>query len=360
MGLIKSAVKAIGGELHDQWKDFIKCEDMDSNTLMVKKTTPNGVITKGSGIIVAPGQVAVIYDQGKILDATAEEGVYTFDSETSPSFFSGDFGKVFKDMWTRFTYDGAAAKDQAVFFINAKEIIDNKFGTQTPIPFKDYEHAIPNEMTGQLNAITLDVRCYGKYTYKITDPSAFMKEYAGTKDILTKEEINEQMRSEVISTLQSVINGLGSKNHIGIMDLPSQTNEMKDLMNENVYDEAIRRRGMQIITFNIESVTPTDEASKKLTEYEHNSNSRMQQGRVLDVMEAAAKNEGGSANAFMGVGMMNMASGGLTGGVMQNAFNNSSNQNQAADANQKSKFCTNCGTKVDGAKFCSNCGTKVE
>ena len=98
MGLIKSAIKAFGSEMHDQWKDFIKCEDMDMNTLMVKKTTENGVISKNSAIMVSPGQIAVIFDSGKILDATAEEGIYTFDESTSPSFFAGQFGAVFKDM----------------------------------------------------------------------------------------------------------------------------------------------------------------------------------------------------------------------------------------------------------------------
>ena len=362
MGLIKSTVKAVGSEMHDQWKDFIKCEDMDMNTLMVKKTTKNGVISKGSGIIVGPGQIAVIYDQGKILDATAEEGVYTFDSETSPSFFSGDFGKVFKDMWTRFTYAGAAAKDQAVFFINAKEIIDNKFGTPSPIPYQDYSHAIPNEMTGEITPLRVAVKCFGKYTYKISDPAEFMKKYAGTADVVTKEEINEQMRSEVISTLQSVFNELGNeKNKVRVLELPSQTDKIKEIMDEKVYDEPIRERGLQIITFIIESVTLDDESNKKIDEYEHNSNSRMQQGRVLDVMDHAAQNEGGAVNGFMGVGMMNMASGGMGTGVMQNAFtNNAPAQDQSAGTIPKANFCTNCGTKLEGAKFCPNCGTKVE
>lgn len=361
MGLIKAAVKAVGSELHDQWKDFVKCEDMDMNTLMVKKTTKNGVISKGSGVIVAPGQIAVIYDQGKILDATAEEGVYTFDSETSPSFFSGSFGGVFKDMWTRFTYGGNAPKDQAVFFINAKEILDNKFGTQTPIPCYDYDHMIPNAMTGGVNALRVDVRAYGNYTFKIADPAIFMKEYAGTGEIVTKDVITEQIRSEVIDTLKSVVNELGSdKYKIGIVGMPSQTNKIKEIMSENVYDEGVRRRGLQIIALIIESITPTEESAKKIDEYEHNSNSRMQQGRVLDVMDHAASNANGAANGFMGVGMMNMASGGMNSAVMQNAFTDDSQPKQEmSENNSNAKFCSNCGNKLDGAKFCPNCGNKV-
>ena len=122
MGLIKAAASAISSTFHDQWKDFINREDLGNDTLMVKKTTENGVISKNSAIEVKPGQVAVIFDSGRILDATAEEGIYTFDESSSPSFFAGQFGAVFKEMWARFVYGGGTSKEQAVFYINAKEI----------------------------------------------------------------------------------------------------------------------------------------------------------------------------------------------------------------------------------------------
>ena len=125
MGLIKAAVSAVSGSLASQWKDYIKCDDMDMNTLMVKVSAKDGLISKDSAIQVNPGQIAVIFDSGKILDATAEEGQYTFDQSTTPTFFAGQFGEVFKDMWARFTYNGTAPKEQAVFFINAKEIIED-------------------------------------------------------------------------------------------------------------------------------------------------------------------------------------------------------------------------------------------
>ena len=367
MGLIKSAIKAFGSEMHDQWKDFIKCEDMDMNTLMVKKTTENGVISKNSAIMVSPGQIAVIFDSGKILDATAEEGIYTFDESTSPSFFAGQFGAVFKDMWTRFTYGGAVNKQQAVFYINAKEIMDNKFGTASPVPYQDYSHAIPNQMTGETTPLKVQVKCFGKYTYKIVDPAMFMRTYAGTADIVTKEVLNEQMRSEVISSFQNVLNELGNKEHkVPVLELPSSTDEIKSTMDEKVFDEPIRQRGIKIEGFVVESVTLDDESNRKIDEYEHNSNSMMQQGRVLDVMEKAASNANGAANGFMGVGMMNMASGGMNTAVMQNAFSNNNAQapaNNAAPASTASqgpsKFCPNCGTPSNGANFCSNCGTKL-
>lgn len=376
MGLIKAATEAVGGTLHEQWEDLVTCEDMGNDILMVKKTTPTGQISKNSRIIVAPGQIAVIYDSGAILDATAEEGVYNFDKSSSPTFFAGQFGDVFKEMWQRFTYGGKPAKEQAVFYFNAKEIKDNKFGTGTPIPFQDWSHPIPNQMTGSMTPLRVQVRCYGVYTFKISDPAVFMRNHAGTADKVTKDEITEQMRSEVIAAFQNVLNELGtSKYKVPVLELPSNTDEIKTAMDDKVFDKPIRDRGLQIVGFAVESVTLDDESSKKIDNYELSSNSFMQQGTLVgaygQAVQDAAKNENGAANGFVGVGMMNMASGGMIGGTTAGAFSNQgvsasqpvdpfSGNGAAAGVVAKAEAsgdkCPKCGTTITG-KFCPECGT---
>lgn len=395
MGLIKAAASAIGSTMHDQWKEAIRCENMTNEVLMVKKTTPNGVISNKSTIIVAPGQCAIIFDNGRVIDATAEEGVYTFDSSSTPSFFAGQFGAVFKEMWQRFTYNGASAKQQAVFFFNTKEIIDNKFGTAAPIPFQDWSHPIPNQMTNTLTPLRVEVKCFGKYTFRISDPALFMSKLAGTADIYKKDELVEQLRTEVMAVFQNVANELGTaKYKVPVLEMPSQTDEIREMMDEQVFDAKIRERGIEIVCFAVESVTLTDDSAKKIDDYELSSNSYMQQGRMVgaysNAVENAAKNENGAANGFMGIGMMNMS----TNGMMQNAANGPWNQNTDASKmdlsgseekaenwtcecghvnSADSKFCSECGkakaTKKicakckmpndANSKFCSNCGEQL-
>ena len=389
MGLIKAAVGAIGSTMQDQWKEAIRCENMPNDVLMVKKTTPNGVISNGSTIIVAPGQCAIIYDNGRVIDATAEEGTYTFDSSSTPSFFAGQFGAVFKEMWQRFTYNGATAKQQAVFFFNTKEIVDNRFGTPVPIPYQDWSHPIPNQMTGTVTPLRVNVRCFGKYTFRISNPALFMNTMAGTADIYKKDLVIEQIRTEVISSLQNVLNDLGNSEHnVPVLELSSQTDEIKEIMDERVFDEKIRERGITLVGFAVEPVTLDEESEKKIDDYELSSNSYMQQGRLVgayaDAVKGAANNSNGAAQGFMGIGMMNMATGGMMGGVAQGPWQNQNNQQPtqpaqpvqeqpAQEAKQeeqvqeqqqeasKAKFCTECGEKVDGdAKFCSKCGNKLK
>ena len=382
MGLIKAAVEAAGSTLHDQWKDFIRCEDLGNDILMKRVSTPNGIVSKDSAVQVAPGQIAVIFDSGKILDATAEEGIYTFDSSTSPSFFAGQFGPVFKEMWNRFTYGGGVSKEQAVFFINAKEIIDNKFGTPAPIPFQDWSHPIPNQMTNSVTPLRVDVKCFGKYTFKITDPSTFMSKIAGTAEEYKKDTIIEQMRSEVIASFQNVLNELGTSAHkVPVLELPSQTDEIKKVMDEKVFDQPIRDRGMSIVGFAVESVTLSDESQKKIDNYELSSNTFMQKGTLTgayaQAVQDAAKNEAGAVNGMMGVGMVNIASGGAMGGAINNqtpgttmnvdpyntgvvagATAQAAPQADQTAAGEK-KFCPQCGAENNG-NFCTKCGTKLQ
>lgn len=364
MGLIKAAVAAIGSTLHDQWKDYIRCEDLGQEILMKRVSTPNGVISKDSAIQVSPGQIAVIFQSGQILDATAEPGIFTFDQSTSPSFFAGQFGAVFKEMWTRFVYNGATSKEQAVFYINAKEIMDNKFGTPAPIPFQDWSHPIPNQMTNSVSPLRVEVKCFGKYTFKIADPAVFMSRIAGTAEEYRKDEIVEQMRAEVIGAFQNVLNELGNSNHkVPVLELPSSTDEIKKIMDEKVFDQPIRDRGINLVGFVVESVTLDEESNKKIDNYELSSNSFMQQGTLTgayaQAVKDAANNEGGAANGFMGIGMMNMASGGMIGGAATNAFNNQGTTVNQTAPQAGGSFCPNCGSPVNGGNFCTNCGNKL-
>lgn len=384
MGLIKAAAEAVSSTLHDQWKEYIRCEDLGNDILMKRISTPNGIISKDSAIQVAPGQIAIIFENGKILDATAEEGIYTFDQSQSPSFFAGQFGPVFKEMWTRFTYNGATTKEQAIFYINAKEILDNKFGTPAPIPYQDWSHPIPNQMTGDVSPLRVEVKCFGKYTFKITDPALFMSRLAGTAELYHKSSILEQMRSEVVGAFQNVLNELGNSNHkVPVLELPSSTDEIKTTLNEKVFDQPIRERGMSIVNFVVESVTLDEESNEKIDSYELSSNAFMQQGTLTgayaQAVKDAANNEGGAMNGFLGVGMMNMASGGTMGGVVANAQNMQTTQGATQQVNQfqavggvnqtpvqgpaqttaGAKFCSNCGTPANGGNFCINCGNKL-
>ncbi len=374
MGLILAAVGAVGSTLHDQWKEAIRCESLDNNTLMKRVTTPNGVISNGSTIIVGPGQCAVVYDNGRVIDATAEEGVYTFDTSGTPSFFAGQFGAVFKEMWQRFTYNGATAKQQAVFFFNIKEIIDNNFGTPTPVMFQDWSHPVMNARTNSYDPLSVRIRCHGKYTFKISNPAVFMQEIAGTADVYTKDQLVEQMQSEVIDVFNVVLNGLGnSATKTPVLELPSAATKIKEILLDPASQTAVSKRGISIVSYAIESISLDEKSQERIDEYQTGGDQFMQAGVLTESfgegIKAAGSNPNGAGAGVMGVGMMNMMGGGVFGGVAANQYMQPGAQPVAegvkcpnCGATITGKFCTECGTakpEAAGEKVCPECGAKV-
>lgn len=79
----------------------------------------------------------------------------------------------------------------------------------------------------------------------------------------------------------------------------------------------------------------------KIDDYELSSNQYMQQGKLVgayaNAVQDAAKNENGAANGFMGIGVMNMATGGVMGAATQGPWQNTQNNNQ----NQQETHQTN-------------------
>lgn len=428
MGLIKEAIgivkntigtavgmakESVTSELDDQILKGIRCDDMGNEILMKKVTTSNGIIPNGSRVIVAPGQVAAFYDNGVIADATAEPGVYTFKTDAAPSFFGGDFGGVFKDMWDRFKFGGTPVKEQAVFFFNVTEIINNNFGTPNPIPYKDWGHPLTNPRTNTLMPMSVYIKCYGKYTFKIVNPALFMEKIAGSANVYKTEQVVDQIRGEVLDAFSNLLNSLGEDEYkIEALSLRNKTDEIKAALKQSIFDEPIRNRGLEIESFTVENVTPDADSQKKFDQYEMGSDAFQQKAVLTDAyaeaIKSAASNEAGAMNGFIGVGMANMSSGNAFGGIFgaqnnQNGNNggeqqqatyapvetnkpiggavkqdeskeetpaqeeveeepSKENEAKAEEQNEekpKMKFCPNCGNKLNGEKFCPECGTKL-
>ena len=407
MGLIGAAIGAVGGALADTWKDWFYCESLDKETLMVKgekmvgnrssnKKGNDNIISNGSGIVVADGQCMIIVDQGKVVEICAEPGEFTYDASSEPSLFSGKLGssiiETFKTMGKRIGYGGSEAHDQRVYYFNTKEIIDNKFGTPNPVPYKDWGHALLNARTGGYTPMRLDIKCFGTYTFKISNPAVFMANIAGTADVYKKDTLVEQMRSEVVGAFSNVLNSLSEDEYkIEALSLPNKTDEIKDIMATGNFDGAIENRGISLVSFAVESVTLTEESNKKIDQYELAGDQFQQQGVLTDAyanaVQDAAKNANGSMTGFMGIGMMGGATGNPFGAVTQNIANSvnyaTPNAEQfKADTAVKAevqketpkadewvcscgtvntgKFCTECGKAEEEKKVCPKCGEKVE
>ena len=399
MGLLKAIFGATGGVLADQWKEYFYCDALPVEVLVRKgekrvsgrssntKGTDN-VISNGSVIAVADGQCMLIVEQGKVVEVCAEPGEFVYDSSTEPSIFAGKFGESLKQSFMaigkRFTFGGDAGKDQRVYYINTKEILNNRFGTPSPIIFEVVNHRIGMSRTVQ-------VRCNGIYSYTISDPVLFYSKVSGNVEYeYTRDQIDEQLKTEFISALQPAMASLSAL-ELRPAQIPAKANELKAAMNEALKAEWVDSRGITVEKIALNPITLTDEDMKKINQMEDaatmGSNPFMMAGRMTDAtanaMETAAANEGGAMNGFIG---MNMAGGAMGGGfnAAQNFYNMGAQQVQQSQqpapaqngwkcscgATATGKFCPECGAKkpdegwkcscgaVNTGKFCQECGSK--
>lgn len=379
MGLIKAGIGALGGTLADQWKEFFYCDALPNDVLMRKgekrvsgrssNTKGNdNIISNGSGIAVADGQCMIIVEQGKIVEVCAEPGEFTYDSSTEPSIFAGSLGdsikETFKTIGKRFAYGGDTGKDQRVYYFNTKEILNNRFGTPNPIMFE-----VVNKRIGISR--TVQVRCNGVYTYVISDPLLFYTRLCGNVESeFTREQIDEQLKSEFIDALQPALGALAEQ-ELRPAQIPAKANELKAAMNDALKQEWIDNRGISVGKIALNPITLTAEDMKKINELEDaanvGSNPFMLAGRMTnataDTMQTAAGNSAGAMTGFLGMGMVGMgAQGGF--GAAQNMYNLGVQQQQQTAQQQPSpaapaaeSWKCSCGATASG-KFCPECGAK--
>ena len=381
MGLIKAGIGALGGVLADQWKEYFYCEALDMNTLVVKgqkrvsgrssntKASDN-LISNGSVIAVADGQCMMIVEQGKIVEVCAEPGEFVYDTSTEPSIFSGKLGTsildTFKAIGKRFTFGGDTGKDQRVYYFNTKEIMDNKFGTPSPIIFE-----VMNKRIGMSR--TVNVRCNGVYSYVISNPLLFYTKVCGNvEQAYTRDMIDSQMKTEFVSALQPAFGALAEL-ELRPAQLPAKVNELKKAMNEALKAEWVESRGISVEKIALNPITLADEDMKKIQEMEdsmsYGSNPFMMAGRMTtataNAMETAAGNSAGAMTGFMGMGM---AGGAMGGGFnqAQNFYQMGMQQQQQQMAQQQAQqpaapaaegWKCACGATATG-KFCPECGAK--
>ena len=402
MGLIKAGIGAVGGVLADQWKEFFYCDAMDKSVMVVKgqkqvsgrssntKGSDN-IISNGSGIAVADGQCMMIVEQGKIVEVCAEPGQFTYDTSSEPSIFTGNLGdsikETFKQIGKRFTYGGDTGKDQRVYYFNTKELIDNKFGTPNPIPFRVVDSKIGLD-------IDVSVRCSGVYSYKIADPLLFYTNVCGNVEReYLREELESQLKTEFISALQPAFAQL-SDLELRPNQIVSHNTELENAMNEALSSKWGELRGLKVISVALGSVTLPDEDAEMIKQAQRvaimkdpTMAAATLVGAQADAMKAAAENPGGAMTGFMGVGM----AAGAGGMNAQNLFamgqeQAASQQTQTASATSQTqttadkwtcpngheasgKFCPECGSPkpvsdswtctcgtVNNGKYCSNCG----
>ncbi len=412
MGLIKAAKDALSTVLADQWREYFYCDSLSNDVLMVKgqkkvnegrnsntKASDN-IISNGSVVAVNEGQCMIIVDQGGIVDVCAEAGQFTYDNSTEPSLFYGDLGESIKSsfgtMGKRFTFGGNTAKDQRVYFFNTKEIINNLFGTPTPIPFR-----VLDRNTGF--DFDTAVKVNGQYTFKIVDPILFYTNVCGNvTDSYKKADLLTTLKSELLTSLQPALAKISAQG-VRPYEIPGFSEEICKLLSEALTEKWTELRGIQMVSMSINSSDMPAEDKARFQKWQDTAmlrNADMQAARKTEAFASMIENtdlSGGGENGgnpmsgamnMMAMGMMSNMMGGngmanmMGGQQASNVQQMPQTQNSGAapilgwtcscgKADNRGKFCEECGAPkpanagwtcscghVNTGKFCQECGKK--
>jgi len=367
MGLLKAGIGALSGVFADSWRDYFYCEALDADTLVTKgekrtggrssnKKGTDNIISNGSIINVNDGQCMMIVESGKVVELCAEPGEFVYDSSTEPSIFYGSLGenikKTFSEIGKRFTFGGEPAKDQRVYYFNTKEIIGNKYGTPSPVPFRVVDTNVGLD-------VDISIRCHGEYSYKITNPMLFYTNVCGNVEgEYLREEIDGQLKTELLTALQPAFARISDMG-IRYSSLPAHTLEIGDALNTVLSSKWRDLRGIEIVVFGVSSVNASEEDEKMIKELQRNAAFRNPNmaaahlvGAQAQAMQDAAKNEGGMG-AMGGFFGMNMAQN--AGSNAANLFAMGQQQAQTQPAPSQNGWKCACGATATG-KFCPECG----
>ena len=314
--------------------EVIEWTDSTSDTIVYRFPVANKEIKMGAMLTVRESQAAVFVNEGVLADVFYP-GLYELNTENMPILtklksWKYGFNSPFK---------------AEVYFVNTKQFLDQKWGTQSPVIVKDPEF-------GQVR-----VSARGKFSYRVIDPAKFMREHFGTKAIYKTSELEDTFRTYIVQYMKNTI----ADSKLSLFDLQSQLIEFSVKVKENV-KEKFDQFGLEIVDLIVEDISLPQEL---IEAFDKGSSVGLMRGmdsytkiRSLDAMNSAAENQGGGF-AGMGAGM---GAGAAIGNMMGQVFsqNQQGQQNQQPVQNQPTLPCPKCNTPVQqGTKFCPNCGQSM-
>lgn len=352
-----SIIDRIKSEALNQFIEVIEWLDDTGDTMVYRFPVAGQEIKNEAQLIVRESQTAVFVFEGQVADVFTP-GKYTIDGGNTPILsklgaWKYGFNSPFKS---------------EVYFVNTKQFTDMKWGTSNPIMLRDADFGI------------VRLRAFGAYSLRVSNPSEFIKEIAGTNARFQTEDIGDQLKRAIVTEFSDALGEL----KIPALDLAAQYKEIGEKIREMINSD-FNSWGLEVIKFFVENISlppEVEEAMDKRASMGALGNvDQYMKFQAADALRDAAQNEGGGAGLGAGLG-----AGFAVGNQMAGAFGAGPQGGGGAAAtvacpacnkqNQPSaKFCADCGGKMEvahvpcvkcganlreGAKFCSECGSTQE
>ncbi len=265
-------------KLSHEFIDIIEWLDYTDDTICHRFERYQNEIKNNAKLIVREGQVAVLINEGQLADVY-QPGSYTLNTQNMPILTTIKGWK--------YGFDSPFKVE--VYFVNTHLFTDEKWGTKNPITLSDDRFGL------------VEIRAFGTYAYRINDAGKFIVDIVGTDNNFTNFEINEHLKSLIATRFTDTV---GEAN-LPIELYAANTTELSETCKEVMQPEFISV-GISLEKFFIENVSMPEELKKEIFEYSRIDKldlDKLTKFKTAKAIEAAAKNEGGTAGAGMGMGM---------------------------------------------------------
>ena len=270
--------------------DVIKWENPENYLLIKKYKRPLDEIKDDARLIVDPWQAAIFVHNWIIEAIQTQPGSWTLETENIPFITS------LKNILKWFESPDKAA----IYFVKTIEILNQKWWTKNPVKYIDPMYGFP-----------VKLRAFGNFSFKITDIPKFWKEYVGTREEVTIDEI----KNIIVDRILQYITDIFAEANLSYNEIDKNRIELADKIKSKV-NEALGNLWITITDFRIEDINfteDTEELIRKVAEQTANAKaidqmkwisqealSNYAQAKRLDAMEKAAENEW-TAWAMMGM-----------------------------------------------------------
>ncbi len=274
MGLFDEIKK----KLSHEFIDIVEWLDTNDDTIVHRFERYQNEIKNNAKLIVREGQMAVFINEGQLADVF-KPGTYTLNTQNLPILTT-------LKGW-KYGFDSPFKAE--VYFVNTRLFTDEKWGTKNPFMLSDERFGL------------VEIRAFGTYSFRINDPGKFVVDVVGTDGNFTNFEVNEHLKSLIVTRFTDTV---GEAN-LPIELYAANTSELSETCQEVMQPE-FGRVGIELEKFYIENVSMPEELKKEIFEYSRLDKldmTKLAQFKAAKAMEAAAKNEGGTAGAGMGMGM---------------------------------------------------------
>jgi membrane protease subunit (stomatin/prohibitin family) len=274
---------SLGSFIKKQFIDVLQWNEETEGVLAWRFPMQDFEIQNGAILNVRESQVAVFVNEGVIADVFGP-GTHKLTTQTLPVLTN-------LKNWDKF-FDSPFKSD--VYYFSTRVQTGRKWGTPQPITIRDKDFDM------------IRVRAFGMFSYRVADPRKFFTEISGTREIYTRDEVEEQLRGLLMATMASSLGGA----NVAFLDMAAN----QALMAQQVKGDlatAFARYGIGLDEFNVASVSLPEELQAALDE---RISAGMKGGLSADKMGGftkfqvassiplAAQNEGGLAGIGAGLG----------------------------------------------------------